>query len=151
MRTPSLVAFLLAFALSAPGCGSREENEARLFLDRVATIDDSAPPARRRPQVEALAALPLETDAIRTARDTCVRAHEALLEAEEEQASARGRLSDVTTRAGGGAAVPDDERRAIESAIARSNAALGRARDLLPRCQSEVAALETRHAGRRDP
>ena len=81
-------------------------------------------------------------------RDTCVRGHRALLEAEDQQAEAAQALGRLT----GGqddVPIPRAEAAEIEGAIGRSNDAIEQARLELTRCQDEVADLDRRYSKRR--
>jgi hypothetical protein len=132
----------LSLALSA--CSDRKENEERLLLDRATRVDHDAPAVLREQQVADLASVVLQTEELVVVRDTCVGGHRALLEAEEEQARAGRELAAIS---GGDpeAQLPLTKAREVEAAIRSSTEALGRARDLLRRCQEELSALRHRH------
>jgi len=146
MRMPALA--LLSLAVFASACSGREDNEARIFLDRVTLIHHDAPAADRRRAIDALEQLPLTSEDLVGVRDTCVRGHRALLEAEAEQADAAQALGRLT----GGrddVAIPRSDAAEIEAAILRSNDAIEQARLELTRCQDEVADLDRRYSKRR--
>lgn len=138
------VPILVVACLLLLGCGDREENEARLFLDRVARVHIDAPPAERRRHIEALEAIALRTESLDGLRDTCVEGHTALVEAEEEQAAARERLESL---AGDDpdARIDPAQAQEIAGAIERSSAAIERARGKLTECQEGTRALEREH------
>lgn len=128
------------------GCSDRAENEERLLLDRAGRIDPDSRVEVRERQLEELEALPLQTAELESLRDTCVRGHRSLVRAEVQQGVARTTLEELTGAAGeDGSAAKAAE---IEAAITESNEALGEARDLLRRCEEELAALRHRHDGR---
>lgn len=126
------------------GCGDREENEARIFLDRVERVHIDAPPAARRRQIEALESISIQTESIAQLRETCVEGHTALVEAEEAQASAQQRLDEL---AGDDpdARIDPAQAREIADAIERSSDAIERARGKLTDCQQGTADLERKH------
>ena len=140
----SLIALVGVVGVVALGCGDREDNEARLFLDRVARVHIDAPTAERRRHLEALEAVSLSTESLAALRDTCVQGHAALIEAEEEQAGARERLDELAG-SDPDAQLPPEQAREIAEAIERSGAAIERARGKLSECQQGVADLEREH------
>ena len=146
----SLVGVVCAVVL---GCGDREDNETRLFLDRVARVHIDAPTAERRRHLEALEALTLSTESLDELRDLCVQGHAALIEAEEERESASRQLGEAMRRleelqrADPDAELPEEEGEPIEQAILRSSAAVERAQGKLSECQERVASLEREHGG----
>ena len=138
---------LLAALAAAPltGCEDRADNEARLLVDRIRAVDAEAPAADRRAHLEQLRGVALAEPRFVAIRDGCVRGHEALLLAEDEQERARVLLGALTQNGGG----PADARApTISAALDASNAAVERAGPLLTQCQSDVAALDA-EVGRR--
>ncbi|MCS6799029.1 MAG: hypothetical protein NZ898_10955 [Myxococcota bacterium] len=128
----------LAVVLMGLGCGKSRDEQARLLVETARRIDPDAPPSERRSAVERLRALPLAEPALAEVRETCVQGHDALLEAESQQDRAR-RLLEVLERGGGSGAAGGSQ---VRQALDASEAALGRARPLLERCQSRLARLE---------
>lgn len=143
LRT-SLIALVGVVGSVVLGCGDREDNEARLLLDRAARVHIDAPTEERRRHLEALEAVALSTEALDALRDTCVEGHSALIEAEEAQAGARRQLDEL---AGDDpdAQLPPEQAREIAQAIERSGAAIERARDKLSECRDGIADLEREH------
>lgn len=135
---------LLFFAWLAAGCSDRRENEERLLLDRAERVDHAAPAVLRAQQITDLEGVVLQTEELVAVRDTCVEGHRALLRAEQEQERAGRELASLS---GGDdqARIPLEKAREVEEAIRASGDALGRARDLLRRCQDELSALRHRH------
>jgi len=113
-----------------------------MVIDRYDTIDQNDPPDVRRPRVTDLAALSVSNQDVVRARDTCVRFHEALLGAEHSQRRARLDL-EAATRVDEHHIDPDVARR-ISQSIRESEAAIRRARELFPRCDSEMRGLRDR-------
>ncbi len=145
--TRSLLVLVLLLVI-AVGCGDWKRHEARLLLDRMDRIDVNEAPDARRPEVEALEQLPLESTEARRVRDLCVKGHEALLSAEQEASLARGSL-DRDAPVGSGKTIPAADARRIDQALVRSNDALAHASRLLVKCQDEVASLSSRYGRRR--
>lgn len=140
----------ILFCFVLPACSDHTGNEARLFLDRVERIDSDDPPERRRPRIEALAALALSSEEVTRARDVCLDAHRALLDAETRQAEARRELDRITANgANPHAPVEPAVGARIQKAIDDSERAIHRSRDLMPRCQDEVGELNRKYGSRR--
>lgn len=137
----ALLAVLLMLFLA---CDDRAENEERLLLDRAGRIDRDAPIPLRRQQIEDLEGLALRTEALVEIRDACVQGHLALVRAEEEQARAGRALAEVSD-GDPDRRVPREKAAEIEAAIRASNEAVEEARNLLHRCEDELAALRTKH------
>jgi len=147
----SVFALLSSAALSAAGCGAcddRDDNQARLFLDRVQRVHIDAPVEEREELVDALAALSLDDEELAGTRDACVAGHRALIEAEREQQRAALALAEVSD-GDPNALVEPAKAREIQEAIERSNGGIERARDELSRCQDEVDALDSRYGSER--
>lgn len=113
-----------------------------MVIDRYDTIDQADPPDVRRPRVADLAALSVGNQDVLRARDTCVRFHEALLGAESSQRQARVDLEAATR--GDERHIDPDAARRISQSIHESEAAIRRARELFPRCDSEIRGLRDR-------
>lgn len=130
-------------------CGDdRVRNEAMLFLDRYDQVDMHTPTAERRPLVEGLRDLSLVTPDVVHARDACVSAHMALVEAEERHEAARTELIEASE--GGERPLEMDAAARIEAAINESNEAIERSPALFERCYREVRGLEGRFHRRRN-
>ncbi len=129
---------MLALAL---GCGPDTANEARLFLDRYEGLDfDVDDLDERGRRIETLRRLAIASEEVSAARDVCVSMHEALLEAEVQQAAARAFVTRLEAGRGG-----QDDAAAAERAIARSAEATGRVRDRRPACDEALATLRGRY------
>jgi hypothetical protein len=140
---------LLALVISVPSCSCNDErtrNEAMLFLDRYEDVDVDDPLEQRRAMIEDLRGLALSDEDVSRARNACVDAYTALIEAEDLHAAASAQV-DVVSRSGGDP--PPDIQAQIEHDIEGSGAAIERSRELLPTCTREVNALETRFHRRR--
>ncbi len=149
-RPPALPLRLLAVALGlaavlGAGCEDAERNEAQLLLDRLARVEDDGPVALRRRALDSVGRLGLAAPEVVRVRDACVRAHDALLTAEQEQEGARAALERAT--ASGAQLAPDAAER-IAGAIARSDQAIARSRALFPACQDGQRSLALRFGGR---
>ena len=139
----ALVTTLLVLALA--GCEDRTRNEAKLFLSKVADVDENAPTARRREEIQALKDLVVTTDEIRTAQRACVHAHEALLHAEEEQEGARHALEEAAHRVGTHTALTAADSAAIQANIDASNRDIAEARTSFPTCTRHVDELKRKY------
>jgi hypothetical protein len=138
------LALLVAILTSLPSCACSDErtrNEAMLFLDRFEDVDVDDPLEDRRAAIEGIRGLTLSDEDVLRARNACVDAHEALIEAEDQHAAARHQL---VVASHGGSEVPPDIARQVEDAIDASDQAIERSRELFPRCTREVNALESR-------
>jgi hypothetical protein len=137
-----LCAVICALALGA--CENRTRNEASLLLDRLERIDDEGPVPRRRAALEAVRRLGLGEAEVVAVRDACVRAHDALLTAEEQQREARDLLERAEASGRLGAEVAAD----IERRIGASTTGIERARALFPPCHEGMRALSLRYRSR---
>ena len=126
-------------------CEGDPRNDANLYLDRVQRIDLDDPLDLRRLRVEALATLPVASDVVRSARDACVEAHRAIIDAEETSAEARAAFEGYASED----AIPQAERLRIEEDIRQSNRAVERSRGLFSRCHRLTRDLELRYRRRR--
>lgn len=131
--------------LVASGCEPDPRNDAHLFLDRVQHIDLDDPIEERRRRVDSLATLPVTAEVVRSARDACVEAHRAIIEAEEASANAR----EVYDQYPDEASIPLTERQRLESDIRTSGRAMDRARNLFTRCHDRTNDLRLRYRSRR--
>lgn len=136
----ALVASLLV-ALTA--CGPDERNEAQLFLDRYEALDVNVDDlAERRRRVDALERLVLSSERVIGAREACLAMHQALLEAEEQQAEARATLARLE-RAAESERTPEATAE-VDAAITRSMSATAQVRELRPACDEKLADLRAR-------
>lgn len=110
-----------------------------MFLDRVERIDLDNPVAQRRRLVENLATLPLSDSEVTAARDVCVDAHRAILEAEDRHADAAALV------ARHGTSPPAAIHLRVERALDEGDRALARSRDLFSRCHRESRELDARY------
>ena len=135
---------VLALAALALGCEPDARNDANLFLDRIQRIDLDDPLETRRTRVASLATLPVEHPQVWSARDACVDAHQAIIEAEESSARARGAFEGYDSED----AIPVVERQRIEREIQASTRAVERSRGLFSRCHRLTRDLELRYRHR---
>ena len=127
-----------AAGLLASACEDDERRNARELLERIQTVDIQEPHEQREPQIAALRKMPLHEKRLVEIRDVCVKAHEALLEAEEYQARARRVIEAADGDAAAEAAAP------VAQDLERSEAALKQAKALFPRCEHETRDLALR-------
>jgi len=113
-----------------------------LFLDRFEDVDVDDPLEDRRTAIQAIHELALTDASVVAARDACVTAHEALIEAEDQHAIANHLF--VESSSAGEHDVPADVAAQINAAITHSDDAIARSRELFPRCTSAVSQLERR-------
>lgn len=146
---PSAIARLLLVPLLAiAACGDRDDNEARLFLDRAELVLLEAPVAERERMIEALEALPLQNEEVIAVRQDCAEGHRALIEAEVAQREATVELD----RASGGddnARIPQAEASRIQAIIDRSNAAIVESGERLEACEAGKRRLRRSIGGQR--
>ena len=129
--------------LVAAGCGPDEGNEARLFLDRYEGLDVNVDDlGERRRRVASLERLAIASERVQGARESCLAMHEALLEAEEQQAEAR-RLVTVLERSAPESRTADAVA-SVDHALTRSADAATRVRALRPECDEKLADLRAR-------
>ena len=83
-----LIFFMLAL-LVLPGCQGSKQQQARALLERIEAVDIKAPYEQRKVSLAALEALDLTDRELVRVRDLCLKAHQALIETEEQQAQAR--------------------------------------------------------------
>ncbi|MCA9615323.1 MAG: hypothetical protein R3B99_24690 [Polyangiales bacterium] len=140
LRLVAVGALLCALA----GCGGDEANEARLFLDRYDGLDVNVDDlVERRRRIETLGRLAIANERVEGVRDACLQMHQALLEAEEQQAEAR-RLVAQLEAAAPGEARPEDAA-AAEAALTASTEATLRVRGLRSGCDEGLADLRARY------
>lgn len=136
-----VVAAALAVSVGCSG-GDREDNEARLLLDRSQRLEHPDLGERSR-RVEELAAMPLSAPDLVAIRDACVSMHSALITAERSTAEAHAalaaleRLPAVEQEAPGAG-------RAVGAALERSKLAVQTVRDSRTACQDGIAGLRVR-------
>ena len=135
---------ILVIVAAAAGCEPDARNDANLYLDRVERIDLDDPVEERERMVDALESLPLSAEPVQEARDACVEAHRAVLEAESLHASAREALGEHEDEG----EIPITERQRIERDIQASTRAVARSRSLFSRCHRLTRDLELRYRRR---
>lgn len=138
---------LVLFALLASACSCDDEqarNDAMIFIDRVEEFDVDDPLEDRRQVVESIRALALTDPSVVAARDTCVEAYGALIEAEDQHALARHILVGTFLPDGGEQEIPPETQAEIEAALDHSEDAIARSREAIPRCTRAVGELEHR-------
>jgi hypothetical protein len=139
-RGSSLAAIALAISASTFACDSKSEEraEARELLQHLNAVADDRSLSERSSALAELRGLRLRVpEHIRT-RDTCHAAHLGLLEAETLQTSARQGLAKGERQGG---SLSQDDARAINDDIARSNRALAEAKARFPACERATQSL----------
>ncbi len=142
-RTLRFGAIALVLLGALLGCGDREANEARLFLDRYDALEH--PDLReRRARVDALRRMVFQSERVAQAQAVCGRVHDAVLRAEEKTTEARALLERMEQ-------LPPSERTTalraeIEGALTASQEAADEAAAHKPSCDRALADLRTRHA-----
>lgn len=134
---------LLLLLLAA--CGPDEQNEARLFLDRVEGLEEPDLATRRR-KIDALAAMPLESEHVQRVRDLCVPMHEAVWTADEGTAAVRQIAAELERQP---REARPDRSAEIAAALERSETAVGEVDALRDPCLEALGELRARHAPRR--
>lgn len=142
MRLVTLVLFVVLVLPSCSCDDERARNDAMLFLDRFEDIDVDDALEDRRTAIQAVHDLALTDTSVVAARDACVTAHEALIEAEDQHAIANHLF--VESSSAGEHDVPPEIAAQINAAIEHSDEAIARSRELFPRCTSAVSQLERR-------
>lgn len=147
---PRLVTTLVLIAAIAPLTACEDEtarNEAMLFLDRFEDVDVDDELEERRISITQIREMVITDHDVDAARDACVDAYDALIEAEDQHALARHLLvqSGGTTEMD----VPPEVALEINAAIDHSDDAISRSRELFPRCNHAVTQLERRYPRQR--
>lgn len=127
------------------GCEDTEREEARALLERLRSIDIHVSVQKRKTVISQLESLVLTQEKLNRARDLCVRAHKALIAAEEQQEQAK-RILDQATALDPNASIEKPDMVVIADAIERSNNELKRAKETFPSCEREIRKLELRFA-----
>jgi hypothetical protein len=140
---PGLLPLLL------PACGADARNDALLLLQEVEAIDLDAPHEDRAERVERVRTLPVRAEAVRRARDACVEAHEAMLDAEDRHIEAAHLLTDLLQEHGSEDGIPRAERDRFEGLLAESEEAIAAARGRFPTCHRAMRDLRLRYGGGR--
>lgn len=122
------------------GCEPDARSDAIIYLDRVQRLDLDDPISERRRLIDSLASLPLSAPEVRTARDSCVEAHQAILEAEELTRRARRAVERHEEES----MIPAPERVRIERDISASNRLIERSRSMFDMCHRLTRGLELR-------
>jgi hypothetical protein len=136
---------ILACSLVACACDDTQtRNEAMLFIDRFEDVDVDDPLEERRTAIDGIRHLVLRDPTVSAARDQCVSAYDALIEAEDQHGLARHLLVGTFLPDGGEVPVPPDLAAQINGAIEHSDEAIARSRELFPRCTRAVGQLERR-------
>lgn len=116
-----------------------------MFLDRLDRLDLDDPVEERERLIENLASMPLVDEDIQRARDVCVEAHRAILEAEALHVRARDAVAEYPDEA----EIPITKRARIERDLRSSNEAIQRSRPLFERCHTARGRLDRRYRARR--
>ncbi len=137
---------VLAWVVTLSACGDGEGNEARLVIDLLEGLAALEVEERRR-RVDALGAMPVDSEQVRTVRDRCVAMHDAVLRAEEATAEARAAAALLPTDEDAVRTPAIEEARlTVEAALARSEAAIAETGPLQEPCEEALASLRTRYA-----
>lgn len=88
-----------------------------------------------RPQVNVLAALPLDEPDLSALRDLCVSGFRAFIDAEDLHTAARATLLAAPDP------IPEGDAQQIETMLGHSDAAIDRAQALLAQCREQLDAL----------
>jgi hypothetical protein len=140
-----LLAISTVLWLAACACDDTQtRNEAMLFIDRFEDIDVDDPLEERRAAIDGVRNLALTDPTVVAARDQCVSAYGALIEAEDQHDLARHMLVSTFLPDGGEMPVPPELADQINAAIAHSDEAIARTQELMPRCTRAVGQLERR-------
>lgn len=142
MLRNALLVSLLLLPTSCSCDDAQARNEAMLFLDRFEQIDVDDPLEERRTAIQAIQDMALTDETVISARDTCVTAHQALIEAEDQHQIANHLF--VESSSAGEHEVSEEIAAQINAAIEHSDEAITRSRELFPRCTSAVSQLERR-------
>lgn len=146
--TTTLFAALMLLALllitSTAGCGGgddTEANDARLLLDRVASLEGVPEQAfeARMERVEVLRRLPLRGEELTTVREACVEMHAALLQADVQNALIH-RIGPPDEQ------TPPADLARLERAFNDAEAAAGRVAEHRDACVDGTATLRARYA-----
>jgi hypothetical protein len=141
VRSSPLILALLCLA----GCEDNSRAEATMFLDRVERLDLDGPMEERRRLVQSLASLPLSSEEVSSARDLCVDAHRAILDAEQSHQRARTHLAEMLEEHGTEAEMPITEKQRIGRDIRDADRALVRSRRLFTDCSRVTEELAQRY------
>lgn len=134
----------MAAACSSEGA---ERREARRFLAGYTAVAEAVGEQARRTRLKQLKELPLHGETASQARDLCVRAHTALLDAEAEQARAEGMFEKLLEGAGGKPLDPAGMA-PVQAGIERSEKALKDARGHYRQCEEAARGLAVRFGER---
>lgn len=150
MFTRPPLAPLLALVLGLTACDSSqvERVEAQRLIAAYEALTAAVGQSGREARLEALGQLPLRREAPRKARDLCVDAHRALLDAESEQEKASAMLEQAIAGKGGDPLDPD-QIAPIQATIERSELSLKSARGRFGECEAAIRDLALRYDKRR--
>jgi hypothetical protein len=119
------------------------------LVEHVRAIDIEDPTSKRKAQLRRLEELALPSEKLRDVQELCVRAHQALLSAEQRHEGAEKALAKAEQRAAEGDKPDETETARIAGTVQQSRQALAKARELLPQCQQKTAKLAADLSGRR--
>ncbi len=139
---------LLLVCLGACDSSARERSEARRFLASYGALDHRDAMDEREREVTDLAALPLHSPIVMKARDACVSAHRALLEAERAQERAAGALEKALASRPDGEALSKQQAAQVQQSITAAETALSGARTRFAPCETDARDLALRYAER---
>ncbi|MBN1653669.1 MAG: hypothetical protein JXA30_07825 [Deltaproteobacteria bacterium] len=140
----AFVSFIVVLSLIS-ACEDRERKESRLLLERLRSVDIRMPYDKRKSAVTQIEALVFTEKKLSQIRDRCVRAHRALIEAEEQQEKAK-RVLERATALDANASIKEPDLAVIAEAVSRSNDEIKRAKDAFPSCDRAIRGLELRFA-----
>ena len=141
-----LVGYATILLLSA--CEGRERRDAQAFLALYESLDHRAPAAAREQKVSALKQLTLVDPKVKQARDDCVSAHRALLNAESQHEQAAKQLDQAIAKDFEGAPLPASVGEPIRVAIEQADRSLADARNRFLRCEEGARSLSLRFGKR---
>lgn len=125
------------------GCQDAKRQQGRTLLGLVEAVDIKAPYSTREAALGALRTVELTDNNLARIRALCLKAHQALLESETQQARARQAL-DSKVSADSKAAISAETSGMVAAAIEQSNANLKLAMATFPLCEREIRSLAMR-------
>ncbi len=127
---------------------ARERTEARRFLTAYGALShrDSLPERER--EVADLASLPLHVPLVIRAREACVAAHRALIDAERAQESAASALDQALAARPDGEVLGKQDAETVQRSITQAETALTAARTRFAPCETDARSLALRYAER---
>lgn len=147
MRIALLVGGAL-MAVTACGNEGRKRAEARTFLKLYEAADYRASIPERTRKVEQLEQLTISDPDVRSARESCVGAHRALIAAEQQNEVAARQLDQALAQKPGGEPLAVEESVRIRGQIEQAERSLTDARGRFQRCEEQTRSLALRFGER---